>query len=323
MPERRLGLWSVLAAASLLFALGPTIRIAGAAVAPGPWALLGPLPVFRSLRGLFRWDQWWDLALAALFVLALSRALRFLSGRARVAALSVAAALVALDVWPRPVPAADVPAAAPFTEAIRALPEGAIVAVHPYVRETATRGTFEQTLHGRRLLDSYQTFAPPVHRWLFSKTAAAPLAESLALYRELGASAIDVDRSRLDAGSRAALGEILRDPASHGVSRAVEAGTRVLLVVPPRPPILVDPMAATGLVFQGGVATIPATPGRLAFRLRSASWPATVIAGGAASKATLTFDLVGAGGLRVHIAPPPPPGAEVRDGHGRVIGRAE
>ncbi|MGA7991243.1 MAG: hypothetical protein WCC53_07435, partial [Thermoanaerobaculia bacterium] len=66
-PESGFGLWGVLSAASLLFALGPTIRFAGVPVAPGPWALLGPLPVFRSVRGLFRWDQWWGLALAALF----------------------------------------------------------------------------------------------------------------------------------------------------------------------------------------------------------------------------------------------------------------
>ena len=322
-PEKRLGLWSVLAAASFLFALGPTIRFAGAAVAPGPWALLGPLPVFRSVRGLFRWDQWWDLAFAALFVLALSQALRPLTGRARRMALAASVALVAVDVFPRPVPAADLPSEAPFTEAIRALPESAIVAVHPYVRETATRGTFEQTLHGRRLLDSYQTFAPPVHRWLFSKSAAAPLAESLAIYRELGASAIDVDRSRLDAGSRASLDAILREPASHGVARAVEAGTRVLLVVPPREPLLIDPMTAAGLVFSDGVATIPAPPGRLVFRLRSSSWPASVAAGGAMSKATLIFDLVGAGGLRVRLSPPPPTGRDVLGDDGHPIGRSE
>lgn len=322
-PESRFGAWGVLAAASLLFALGPTIRIAGVPVAPGLWTLLGPLPVFRSLRGLFRWDQWWDLALAALFVLALSRVLHVLSGRPRRTALVAAAALVALDVWPRAVPAATVPAAAPFTEAIRALPESAIVAVHPYVRETATRGTFEQTLHGRRLLDSYQTFAPPVHRWLFRKTARSPLPESLGLYRELGASAIDVDSSRLDEAGRADLRAILRDPESHDVMRAVEAGARVLLVVSPREPVLVDPMSAAGLVFRNGLATIQAPKGRLAFRLRRSVWPVTTRSGGAPSPATLTWDLVGAGSLRVRLSPPAPPGGEVRAGDGRLIGRVE
>jgi hypothetical protein len=292
-------------------------------VAPGPWALLGPLPVFRSVRGLFRWDQWWDLALAALFVLALSHALGALSGRARNATLACAAALVALDVWPRSVPAARVPAEAPFTEAIRALPEAAIVAVHPYVRETATRGTFEQTLHGRRLLDSYQTFAPPVHRWLFSKTAGSPLAESLGLYRELGASAIDVDTSRLDDAGRAELRAILFEPSAHGVTRAVEAGARVLLVVPPREPVLVDPMSVAGLVFRNGFATVPAPPGRLAFRLRRSVWPSATWSGGATSSSALTWDLVGAGGLRVRLSPPGPPGGEVRAGDGRLIGRIE
>jgi len=321
-PETRLAPWAAVAAASLLFALGPTIRVAGVPLAPGPWALLGPLPVFRSLRGLFRWDQWWDLALAALFVLALSRASGALAGRARRAGLLAAAALVALDVWPRPVPAAVVPARGPFTDAMRALPRDAIVAVHPYVRETATRGTFEQTLHGRRLLDSYQTFAPPVHLWLFSKTASSPLAESLALYRELGASAVDVDPDRLDADARAGLATLLRGPGAPAAVRAAGGSSRILLLLPREEPVLLDPASATGLLFRDGLALAPGPPGRLAFRLRRAVWPATIRFRGVDSPATLTWDLVGAGGLRVRLVPAGPPGSEVRDA-GRAIGRIE
>ncbi|MGE5345113.1 MAG: hypothetical protein ACM3JH_04085 [Acidithiobacillales bacterium] len=322
-PERRPWPWVLLGTASLLFALGPTIRLAGRALFPGPWALLGSFPAFRSMRGLFRWDQWWDLALAALFVLALASAASALRGRARGAALLAASSLVALDVWPRPVPSTEAPSAAPFTQAIRSLPRDAIVAVHPYTRETATRGTWEETLHGRRLLNSYQTFAPPVHRWLFARSATAPLAESLALYRELGASAVDVDRDRLAAADRAALDALLRSSEGSGVVRVVEAGPRVLLLYPPRQPLLVDPMTTGGLLFRGGVAAVPAPPGRLVFRLRSASWPVTVVAGGRSSKATLTWDLVGVGGLRARLAPAPPAGAEVRSEGERPIGRAE
>ncbi len=322
-PERRFGPWLALAAASLLFAFGPTIHIAGAGVAPGPWALLGPLPVFRSVRGLFRWDQWWDLAVTVLFVLALSRARDALSGTARRAALAAAAALVALDVWPRPVPAAGVPVAGPIAEAIRTLPENAIVAVHPYTRETATRGTFEQTLHGRRLLDSYQTFAPPIHRWLFARTASAPLAESIELYRELGASAVDVDVSRLDADGRAALAAILDDSRARDTVRATRDSSRVLLLVPPREPVLLDPASAAGLVFRNGLAIAAGRPGRLAFRLRRSVWPATIRSRAATVPATLTWDLVGAGGVRIRLTPSGPPGSDVRAADGRTIGRTE
>ncbi|MFI5181967.1 MAG: hypothetical protein ACHQPI_11285 [Thermoanaerobaculia bacterium] len=320
-PERHFWPWIVLAAASFLFAMGPTIHFAGRPIFPGPWALLSPLPVFRSMRGPFRWDQWWDLALAALFALALGRALSALTGRLRGAAASAVLALVVLDVWPRPVPAADVPSDAPFTTAIRALASDAIVAVHPYVREIATRGTWEQTLHGRRLLDSYQTFAPPVHHWLYARTATAPLAESIALYRELGASAVDIERSRLTSNDRVWLDAVLRVPEQHGVLQSVEAGSRVLLVMPLLTPILVDPLLVGNLAFRGGIATLAATPGRLVFRLRSASWPVTILAGGSSSKATLTWDLVGVGGLRVRLAPVPPSGAEVRAADGHPIGR--
>jgi hypothetical protein len=325
-PERRPWPWVLLGAASLLFALGPTIRLAGHALSPGPWAVLSPLPVFRAMRGLFRWDQWWDLALAALFVLALSRAATALRGRARGAALLAAASLVVLDIWPRPIPSAVVPVASPFTKAIRRLPEDAIVAVHPYTRETATRGTWDEILHGRRLLDSYQTFAPPVHRWLHARASTAPLTESLALYRELGASAVDVDRERLGAADRAAIDALLRAPDGSGVTLAFVAGPRVLLVYPPRRPVLVDPLAASGLVFRNGVATVPGREGRLAFRLRRAAWPVTVTGdagAGVSAPARLTWDLVGVGGLRARLDPAPPAGAVVRGEGGRLIGRAE
>lgn len=323
VPERRLWPWLLLATASLLFALGPTVRFAGRALFPGPWALLSGFPVFRAMRGLFRWDQWWDLALAALFVLALARAVTALRGRARAAALLIATSLVVLDIWPRRVPATDVPTASPFTEAIRSLPEEAIVVVHPYIRETATRGTWEATFHGRRLMDSYQTFAPPIHRWLYSRTAAAPLAESLALYRELGASAVDVDRDRLAPDGRGELDAILGAPALHGILGFVESGPRLLLLFSPRPPVLFDPMTATGLVFRKGVAAVQAPEGRLAFRLRRATWPVTVVAAGAAASARLTWELVGVGGLKARLDPVPPPGAEVRSEEGRLIGRTE
>jgi hypothetical protein len=323
-PERRLWPWALLALASLLFALGPVIRLGGRPLLAGPWTLLSPLPVFRSMRGLFRWDQWWDLGLAALFVVALARALPAFPGRARAALLAAAAGLVVLDVWPRPVPAASLPGPSPFQAELRALDPDAIVAVHPYRRETAARGTWEATLHGRRLLNSFQTFAPPVHRWLFARGAGAPLAESVALYRELGASAVDVDRDRLDAAGRAALDGLVNSPHGDAPIRVVTEGSRVLLLFEPREPVLVDPLAVDGLVFRSGVAALPGPPGRVAFRLRAASWPVLLRAPEARTPARLTWELFGVGRLRARIEPVPPPGREVvLSDTGRVAGRTE
>ncbi len=323
-PERRLWPWALFALASFLFALGPVIRLGGRALGPGPWALLSTLPVFRSMRGLFRWDQWWDLGLAALFVLALARALPALSGRARAAALSAATALVVLDIWPRPVPASSLPGPSPFQAEVRALDRDAILAVHPYRRETAARGTWEETLHGRRLLNSYQTFAPPVHRWLFGRGAAASLVESVALYRELGAAAVDVDRDRLDEKGREELAALLRAPDGDGPIRHVTAGSRLLLLLSPREPVLVDPLAVEGLVFRSGVAAVPGPPGRVAFRLRGATWPVLLRGPDGSPAARLTWELFGVGRLRARIEPLPPPGREVVLAEtGRVVGRTE
>ena len=88
--------------------------------------------------------------------------------------------------------------------------------------------------------------------------------------------------------------------------------------------MLVDPLAVDGLVFRAGVAAVPGPPGRVAFRLRAASWSVLLRAPEAATPARLTWELFGVGRLRARIEPVPPPGREVvlRE-TGRVVGRTE
>ena len=221
-------------------------------------------------------------------------------------------------------PAASLPGPSPFQAELSALDPDAVVAVHPYRRETAARGTWEETLHGRRLLNSYQTFAPPIHRWLFARGGGAPLAESVALYRELGAAAVDVDRNRLDDAGRAELDALVSSPRGDAPIRVATAGSRVLLLLEPREPVLIDPLAVDGLVFRSGVAAVPGPPGRVAFRLRAASWPVTLRGPDGSLPGRLTWELFGVGRLRARIEPVPPPGREVvLSETGRVVGRTE
>ena len=54
---------------TFLFALGPTVHVLGRPLFPGPWRILTEVPVFSSMRGLFRWEQWYGLAIAACVVM--------------------------------------------------------------------------------------------------------------------------------------------------------------------------------------------------------------------------------------------------------------
>ncbi len=321
-PERSVLFWLGLALLAYLFALGPTIRFLGHPLLPGPWRLLGWLPVLRSMRGLHRWDQWFDLAIFSAMALALAALLRLRPRVGRVVTAATAA-LLAFDLWPRSVVADPVPPPSPVNDLVLEMPRGAILATYPFERPTSERAWAEQLYHGRRVLTGYQTFPPPIHYWVSERSASVSVRETLEIYRELGASALEIVLSDLDPARRRQAEEIAAGPSLLGAARAERRDDRIFIRLVPRQPVLVDPMATGGLVFRGGVATVPGPPERLVFRLRSASWPATVVSGGLSSKATLTWDLVGVGGLRARIAPVPPAGAEVRGEEGRLIGRAE
>jgi hypothetical protein len=311
-PETDLGIWAALAGVTFLFALGPTVHVLGRPVFPGPWRLLTKVPVFSSMRGLFRWEQWFGLAIAACVVLSLAAAARHLRGpvigRCVVAVFTL---LLAIDIWPQPFAASALPGPSPFQDVLLSLERDSIVAVYPFERRTSERAWVEQLFHGRRVLNGFQSFPPPIHLWLDAISQARPPAETLGIYRELGAAAIEVDLAALPPGRR---GEALAACAAiqaSGDVRRVERGDRVLLLPPPRSPLLVDPFALRQVRFDGASAFLPGPQGRLMFRLRSAALPVLIRAGPVSSTSVLRIPLVGAGGLPLRLDDVPLSGAHV------------
>lgn len=313
-PETDLGLWAALAGVTFLFALGPTVHVLGRPLFPGPWRLLTYVPAFSSMRGLFRWDQWFGLAIAACVVLSLAASVRHfrgsLLGRSVV---SVFAVLLAIDIWPRPFAAAALPGPSPFQDVLLSLDRDSIVAVYPFERHTSERAWIEQLFHGRRVLNGYQSFPPPIHLWLDGVGQTRPPAETLAIYRELGAAAIEVDLAALPPGRRREALDACAAICESGDVLRVERGDRLLLLPPPRSPLLVDPLALRQVRFDGASALLPAPQGRLVFRLRSAALPVRIRAGPASTASVLRIPLVGAGGLPLRLDDVPPLGAHVFD----------
>ncbi len=105
--------WLGLAAVLFVCSLGPTIHVAGRPVGPGPYRLLTGLPILSSLRGIHRFDQWFDVALGAAAVLSLAA----VAGHARTAAFRAAfTGLALLDLWPADIPATAFPAPSAYVE---------------------------------------------------------------------------------------------------------------------------------------------------------------------------------------------------------------
>jgi hypothetical protein len=320
-PERDARVWLFLAFLAFLCALGPTIRFAGRPLAPGPWRLVAVLPVFSSLRGLHRWDQWFDLAVVAAATLLLGRALRRSGSRVLLVA---AALLVAVDVWPRPVPAIELPPPSPFDDVLRSLPEDAVVGDFPYNGEVANRSWIEQLSHGRRLLIGIQSFAPPIHFWLERRCRTHGVADAIAVYRELGISAFQARLGELSPDDRRALLEIASRPEGAGARRSVLRGDAVLLLFEPTAPVLIDPRHLVGLVFDGSRAEIPGALNRLVFRLGRSETPVLVRSAAREESAALAISVAGVSGLPARLSGDPPRGATVFDARtGREIGRVK
>jgi hypothetical protein len=313
-PASDLGLWAGLAAATFLFALGPTVHALGRPLVPGPWRLLTGIPVFSSMRGLFRWDQWFALAVAACVALALSASARHVRSAlsARVLAASFAA-LLALDLWPRPIVASALPGPSPFQDVLVSLERDAIVAAYPFERATSERAWVEQLFHGRRVLNGFQSFPTPIHFWLDALGRARPPAETLAVYRELGASAIEVDLASVPAARRRDARDACAAMTASGDARQVQRGERLLLLLRPVRPLLVDPLALENVRFEGQTAFLAGAPGRLSFRLRSGRLPVRIDAAAGSKRSVLHIPLVGAGGLSLLLDDPPAPGARIVD----------
>ena len=231
--------------------------------------------------------------------------------------------VLALDLWTRPVPAQAVPAPSPFDVEIRALPRDAIVAVWPFRRDTSERAWAEQLSHGRRVLNGFQTFPPPIHLWLDAFLSEKPFEAAFAAYTELGASAIEVDLDAAPPGSGERLGKLLSSGALPGVRGAKGSRSRLLLLLETKAPILVDPRTIDGLRFGGDAAVVARSEGRLIFRLGSERLPVVVESSSGPVSDVLRIPVVGAGELSARLSLAPPPGAVVRAASdGREIGRA-
>jgi hypothetical protein len=311
--ERHPAFWFAIAMLVFSFALGPTIRYGGKPLGPGPWTLVSPLPVFGAIRGLFRWDQWYGFALAAGAALVLSRAARALTPARGGLLLAGASFLALFDIWPRPVPAAALPPPSPFTSLYRALPRNAVVAVFPYTRESSQRSWNEQLHHGRRVLNGFQTFPPPIHAWLFRRLRGATPDEALAYLRELGADAVEMDGDALDQSSRDLLARLRRAPPAF-VREFRTDGDRTAFFLEHRDPLLVDSTFLKDLEFHGGrTALVGNGPGRLLFRVGPEQRRVTLRHDSRSWEETLTLPVVGIAGLPAALSKAAPAGTTVVD----------
>jgi hypothetical protein len=105
--------------------------------------------------------------------------------------------------------------------------------------------------------------------------------------------------------------------------RVLEKDGRLLALLEAREPVLVDPLRLSDLRFEGNVASIPGTPGRLVFRLRGERVPVRVRApSGNVTRSTLTVATVGVGSLQARVDGDAAPGSIVEDPRDeRVIGQ--
>jgi hypothetical protein len=312
--------WLALAAALFVCSLGPTIHVAGRVVAPGPYRLVTGLPVFSSLRGIHRYDQWFDVALGAAAVLALDA----LSGLARAKAVRAAfAGLALLDAWPADVPSTLFPAASAYADRLGALPRDASVAVYPWNRPSSTQAWIDQLRHGRRVVNGWFTYAPATHAWAESVLPSLPVSGAFVLLRELGASVIAVDTRLLTPTQRAALAE--PGPGTFEALSVTEIPPFVLYRFEPKAPCLVDSAAPPPLVFRARTAGVGCRASRLVFRLGLEERPVVVRApGGAVSRASVRYPVASPSPMRITLSADAPPGASVEDARtGRAVGRVE
>ncbi len=320
---RSIGPWLLLAAASFVFALGPTVRLAGRPLFTGPYALLLDVPGFSGMRGIHRWDQWFGFGVIVTATLLFGRLLRALPARRGRLFLVGAVPLLALDLSTRPVPAQPVPPPSPFDAELRALPRDAVVAVWPLRRDTSERSWAEQLSHGRRLVNGFQAYPPPIHAWLEGFLSDKPFEAAFAAYSELGVSAIEIDLAAAPAGSGERLGTLLASGALPGVRAAKGSRSRLLLLLEPKEPLLVDPRAIQGLQFEGESAIVGQAEGRLLFRLGSERVEVVVETPSGTVRDVLRIPVVGAGELTARLSRSLLPGSVVRAvDDGREVGRA-
>lgn len=312
--------WLALAAALFVCALGPTIHVAGRAVAPGPYRLVSALPVYSALRGIDRYDQWFDVSLGAAAVLALGA----LAGGARAKAIRLAfVGLAVLDAWPADVPSTAFPPASAYADRLAALPRDASVAVYPWTRSTSTQAWIDQLRHGRRVVNGWFSYSPATHAWAEKALAGLAVHGGIALLREMGAAVVAIDRDALAPAARADA-DALRAGAE-GIERIEEVPPFRLVWLEPRIPCLVDSATPPPLVFRGRTAAVACRPDGLVLRLGVEERSVLVRAAtGGVSHLALRYPVASAVPMRVTLSADVPPGASVMDARtGRLLGRVE
>ena len=313
--------WLLVAVAFFVAALGPVIRLAGRPLAPGPYGLMIRLPVLRSLRGIHRFDQPFDIALGAAAALAFVALRRRFPGRALPV---VACALVALDAWPADVPSFRFPAATPAATALGSLGADAIVAHYPMGRDEATQAWVDQLVHRRRVVNGWFTFSPLPHRWLEQTLRTADVVVALAALREFGARVVVVDPDRLDAARRAGLERIHPPDAALGLRSVTYAGRLWLFWLEPRAPAVLSLADVRGLVFRGRAALVRRAAGSLVLFFGPEELAVNLVSGGTTRPDRLVLPPVRPSPWSALLTLPVPSGGEVVDaGTGRLLGRGE
>jgi hypothetical protein len=309
--------WLCLAVVLFVCSLGPTIHVAGRPVGQGPYRLLTGLPILSTLRGIHRFDQWYDVALGAAAVLSLAA----VAGHARAGAFRAAfTGLALLDLWPADVPATVFPAPSAYVDRLTALGRDASVAVYPWNRSTSTQAWIDQLRHGRRVVNGWFTYAPATHTWAERSLAALPVAGGVALLREMGASVIAIDRRALPGFALADVDALAA--GAGGIEARVEVAGFTLLRLDRREPCFVQP-GAFPLAFQGRTAAAACRPDGLVFRTGPEERDVLLRPpDGPAARATLRAPVASPSPLRFTLSADAPPGTAVEDARsGRILGR--
>ena len=234
--------FALLAVAATSLAFGPTVRFAGHALVPGPYALLSHLlPGMNSLRVPARFAM-----ILALFVaLAAAEGARALAARWRGLVLLTCAALFLVECTPAPLrtnqilrdhglrklPALELPAPPIYADVARLPGEAILIELPIGALAHDVRAVFYSTVHWRRLVNGYSGAEPRGYALRAAALLQAPTQPETA-WAALTASGATHVLNHEDAWRRP-LGPPVSDwLASHGARRIASAGGDVLFELP-------------------------------------------------------------------------------------------
>jgi len=180
---------------AFVFSLGPEIRLLGRKILTGPYqALYQWVPGFRGLRAANRFSVLVVLSLALFAAYAVADALRRKPGRKGAWVVAPLAAWILVESWAVPLPLSKIPGRSEIPaiyRAVAALPEGASLLEIPM--PTADSEEYREAwpvyysmFHGRKLVNGYSGYAPPVYRVVRQAMRRFPDKPSFDLLERLG-----------------------------------------------------------------------------------------------------------------------------------------